>query len=194
MKKKTAQLAILGGVLILAAQAHATLFDLTFSDQGGANAGTAALTVTDNNNGTFNVIGGTFQITAGALQGSYSLVPNLFAPSPVNTPTYANMYFTYDNQVTFPATPSLDWYGLMFSSGGANPTMVNLFANSATDYELVGTIYPYPNYPGSVDVHGMVTLVDPPAPVPEPATMLAGALLLLPFGASTFRIVRRHRK
>jgi hypothetical protein len=29
--------------------------------------------------------------------------------------------------------------------------------------------------------------------VPEPTTMLAGALLLLPFGASTLRILRRNR-
>jgi hypothetical protein len=30
-------------------------------------------------------------------------------------------------------------------------------------------------------------------PVPEPTTMIAGALLLLPFGASTLRIVRKNR-
>jgi hypothetical protein len=30
-------------------------------------------------------------------------------------------------------------------------------------------------------------------PVPEPTTMIAGALLLLPFGASTLRFVRRNR-
>jgi hypothetical protein len=29
--------------------------------------------------------------------------------------------------------------------------------------------------------------------VPEPTTVLAGALLLLPFGASTLRILRRNR-
>ena len=29
--------------------------------------------------------------------------------------------------------------------------------------------------------------------VPEPTTMIAGALLLLPFGASTLRMVRKHR-
>ena len=29
--------------------------------------------------------------------------------------------------------------------------------------------------------------------VPEPTTMLAGALLLLPFGASTLRVLRKHR-
>jgi hypothetical protein len=31
------------------------------------------------------------------------------------------------------------------------------------------------------------------APVPEPTTLIAGALLLLPFGASTLRIVRKSR-
>ena len=31
----------------------------------------------------------------------------------------------------------------------------------------------------------------PPPAVPEPTTFIAGALLLLPFGASTFRILRR---
>jgi hypothetical protein len=30
-------------------------------------------------------------------------------------------------------------------------------------------------------------------PVPEPTTIIAGGLLLLPFGASTLRIVRRNR-
>jgi hypothetical protein len=30
-------------------------------------------------------------------------------------------------------------------------------------------------------------------PVPEPTTLIAGALLLLPFGASTLRILRRNR-
>jgi len=32
-----------------------------------------------------------------------------------------------------------------------------------------------------------------PTPVPEPTTMIAGALLLLPFGASTLRALRRNR-
>jgi hypothetical protein len=31
------------------------------------------------------------------------------------------------------------------------------------------------------------------APVPEPSTMVAGALLLLPFGVSTFRILRKRQ-
>ena len=34
----------------------------------------------------------------------------------------------------------------------------------------------------------------PQVPVPEPTTMIAGALLLLPFGASTLRMLRKSRK
>jgi hypothetical protein len=30
-------------------------------------------------------------------------------------------------------------------------------------------------------------------PVPEPTTMVAGVLLLLPFGASTLRVLRKNR-
>jgi hypothetical protein len=33
----------------------------------------------------------------------------------------------------------------------------------------------------------------PTSPVPEPGTILAGALLLVPFGASAWRILRRNR-
>jgi hypothetical protein len=36
------------------------------------------------------------------------------------------------------------------------------------------------------------TLLNPTA-VPEPSTMIAGALLLLPFGVSTLRVLRRNR-
>jgi hypothetical protein len=37
------------------------------------------------------------------------------------------------------------------------------------------------------------SLVGPWAPIPEPTTVLAGALLLLPFAASTIRFVRKNR-
>jgi hypothetical protein len=43
------------------------------------------------------------------------------------------------------------------------------------------------------DYNDLVVEVSGVAPVPEPATMLAGALLLLPFGASTIRILRKNR-
>ena len=42
-------------------------------------------------------------------------------------------------------------------------------------------------YPDGVPIALTIT------PVPEPTTMIAGALLLLPFGASTLRMLRKNR-
>jgi hypothetical protein len=43
---------------------------------------------------------------------------------------------------------------------------------------------------GSVDINSITV---GPVPVPEPTTMIAGALLLLPFGATTLRMLRKNR-
>ena len=44
---------------------------------------------------------------------------------------------------------------------------------------------------GSVDINSIT--VSDVSPVPEPTTMIAGALLLLPFGATTLRMLRKNR-
>ena len=44
-----------------------------------------------------------------------------------------------------------------------------------------------------LDYQDMVLLVSEVVPVPEPTTIIAGALLLLPLGASTLRVLRRNR-
>ena len=66
---------------------------------------------------------------------------------------------------------------------GLNPTGVQ--NNKATGYVLV----PTPTG-GSGDNQEFIINF---TPVPEPTTMLAGALLLLPFGVSTLRFVRKNR-
>jgi hypothetical protein len=59
-----------------------------------------------------------------------------------------------------------------------------------TGYVLV----PDPQAYGSdQDMILLATGIPQGSPVPEPATILAGALTLLPFGASTLRILRRNR-
>jgi hypothetical protein len=55
---------------------------------------------------------------------------------------------------------------------------------------LESTIADSPNNPNSGGSQEFLLLG---TPVPEPATMVAGALLLLPFAASTLRFVRRNR-
>src|ERR1017187_516981 len=53
-------------------------------------------------------------------------------------------------------------------------------------------------YDGNNNIHQPQLAIDPnltfkTIPVPEPTTMIAGALLLLPFGASTLRILRKRQ-
>jgi len=64
---------------------------------------------------------------------------------------------------------------------------------------LAGTYVPLawtpngiPTAPDEQNVQDTVGLTGDWVPVPEPATLISGALLLLPFGASTLRILRRN--
>ena len=56
-----------------------------------------------------------------------------------------------------------------------------------------------PNWPWPLTVFGAgtfsATVYNPPVPtaVPEPSTLIAGALLILPFGASALRVLRKNR-
>jgi hypothetical protein len=47
--------------------------------------------------------------------------------------------------------------------------------------------------PASANIDSITVTVSTVSPVPEPTTMIAGALLLLPFGASTIRLLRKNR-
>jgi hypothetical protein len=60
-----------------------------------------------------------------------------------------------------------------------------VFADSGGAYGVVAlNIYEGNNNVAKQDQLGLV---------PEPATVLAGLMLLLPFGVSAFRIIRRNR-
>jgi hypothetical protein len=50
-----------------------------------------------------------------------------------------------------------------------------------------------PNDGAVIDGKSANVTILAPTPVPEPTTMIAGALLLLPFGASTLRFMRKTR-
>jgi hypothetical protein len=84
-----------------------------------------------------------------------------------------------DHMVTFAVTGYLTTAGVASSytafTGGTH--YVIAFEDSAN---------------GDYDFNDLVVEVSGVAPVPEPTTMIAGALLLLPFGASTLRILRKR--
>jgi hypothetical protein len=191
MNRKTVQLAIFGGALIMAVQAHATLYDLMFTQTGGPmdNGITLASGQLDIDVVNQAALSGYLDVTAGPNAGSYTLVPG----------SGNNGVFQWDNfvDVGSPAAFLDSTAGLLWVGQGGQMNMWynqtdqswNGQTEPAGSYSLWGTPPVY-----NPEAYGTATLTLSPTPVPEPTTMLAGALLLLPFGASTFRIVRRSRR
>jgi hypothetical protein len=177
-KMRKIQLAIMGAALAGAMSANATLYNITFTEN--AAGPTTAI-------GTIDVVGGlaisgSLNVLGGPNSGSYPLL----------LPPGSDGSFTWDNLVNVAGNPSatpsyFPGDGLVFGNGGT--AEVNLWYNAAgpnswgpKSYALWGAP---PNW--SPVAFGDLTLT----PVPEPTTMIAGALLLLPFGLSTIRILRR---
>lgn len=170
-------------VVTMSVQANASFFDITF--KGGGSEANGQIEVVGN-----DVIGGSLTITTGPNQGTYIFAPGAGSGPPFLTPPPpAAWVFRYDNKVYPDSHPFVSNDGLLFSTDGSavasdNVTLINLFSTGADAYSLYG--YPPSSYAPAVH-NGTATLT----PVPEPTTMIAGAFLLLPFGLSTLRIMRR---
>ncbi len=123
-----------------------------------------------------------------ALVGSYSLLPG--GPGPVLSPSG----FTYNNILYYPGDPFVDSYGIVglgFLSTTGNE--LNLWGNnSPANYTLYAH---FADPDASFQIHNgpAVASISPISAVPEASTVIAGALLLLPLGASTLRILRKNR-
>jgi hypothetical protein len=74
-----------------------------------------------------------------------------------------------------------------------SPTELNMTAGTqyTVDLDVFNALQSYGNPTGGRVEFTEVS--DSPVAVPEPATLITGALLLLPFGASTLRILRRKQ-
>ena len=90
-------------------------YDFIFTDVNG-DSGYGTLTTTALGGGLFGVTGGSLTVTAGSHDaGTYSLYPNT---NPWNVVYSPSGYFIY-NDVLYPGSnPQLDYYGLLFTSGG----------------------------------------------------------------------------
>jgi hypothetical protein len=81
--------------------------------------------------------------------------------------------------------------------GTANASITQTGSGLSTSISSLGfrsaNLDPNPQDSVTYDMLRIGTTWADVVPVPEPATMIAGALLLLPFGASTLRILRRNR-
>ncbi len=78
---------------------------------------------------------------------------------------------------------------------GTHTTATTVFDDSNGAYGVIALNLFNGPYSTPVIINGVTYNLnqDQLAMVPEPTTMIAGALLLLPFGASTLRILRRNR-
>jgi hypothetical protein len=186
---KKIQLAIIAVALVIAVQARASLFDITFTSNDGSIVGSGWISGTLNagGGGVYTATGGSFEITGTGgpafSQLPYSLIPNPSAPNAAYSPSG---FFIYDNQVLTGQNPFLSNPGLLFGGSG-DSVEINLFSNGPSSPLPNGTYQLYQN--NGANIFGEATITA----VPEATTMIAGALLLLPFGASTLRILRRNR-
>lgn len=171
--------------LVISVQARASLFDITFTSNDGSTIGSGWISGTPDGGGVYTATGGSFEITGNPAfsQLPYSLIPNPSAPNAALSPSG---FFIYDNQVLTGQNPFLSNPGLLFGGSG-DGVEINLFSNGPSSPIPVGTYQLYQN--NGENLFGEATITA----VPEATTMIAGALLLLPFGASTLRILRRNR-
>lgn len=198
MKTQKLQIAIMSATLFVAVQARASLevFDISFTDSTIANAAAGVIDVNMLNGLAQS---GTLTVLDGAAAGTYNLISD--HGNVAGTYISPSGAFQYDNTIQGippgpPSNPYLDYYGLAFSKGsGLTYTEVNIWGNVPSIGGDEYTFYGYTAGGGyAPTVTGGAAISDVgPVPVPEATTILAGAMLLLPFGASTLRILRRNR-
>ncbi len=123
-----------------------------------------------NNPGTDTTSPIKFSVTFNAILNGTSVIATS-AGGTVNTGSSVNWSFA-------PVAPG-------FSSG-----VMSFTSLLAPTFGNAGALDSIPPSPWSSGIPGGVPVA---VPVPEPTTVIAGALLLLPFGASTLRFIRRSR-
>ncbi len=103
---------------------------------------------------------------------------------------YTLSFLYADRSGTAPASATFDvyWNNVLVSSFSPTSTVMSLFSTTvaalpSNTLEFRGT--------GTQDSYGAIIDNVQLNAVPEPTTMIAGALLLLPFGVSTLRMLRK---
>jgi len=183
---KKIQLTIIATVFALAMEARAAfVFNLSYTD--GANVVSGSITADYISGNQYHATGGTLQVTASstaAIIGSYSLMAG--GPGNFYSPSGA---FIVNNLLYYPGDPYLDGYGLLgLGFASTSGVELNLWGNSPGNYSLYAWD---PALGYTLQYTGAATTSI--TPVPEPTTIIAGALLMLPFAASTIRLIGKKR-
>ena len=191
---------IAAAALLIGAQADASLYNISFSG-GGWSA-----------SGQINVSGGV--ATTGYLDVNYGATTKHYGylatgwnylnwNGNIVTDNNGDNAPIGDNLVNTAGPIYVDQYGLLFVTSPVNIIAPNnqgfaaavMYLSADQNNGYVPNLNGYGNALagfgwGNPNVDGTLTLTA----VPEPTTIVAGALLLLPFGASTLRMLRKSRK
>jgi hypothetical protein len=190
---KKLQLAIMAATLVIAVQARASLFELNYTDTS-VNTLSGLLSASPLSGGQYLATGGSIMLSTSypGLSGLYSLASG----GPINVISPSGQ-FQYDNILYYPGQPIVDFSGVLAFKNSSTGVELNLFSTSS-GYALYAyngnqvNLYPGPSGDGFNNIGGPAAIATLTA-VPEASTMIAGALLLLPFGASTLRKLRNRR-
>jgi hypothetical protein len=190
MKTGKLKIAVLAVALITAAQAHAALttFDISF-EYGSTLVGSGSVQATDQGGGVYEAQSGSFTVNPGQFvpAGVYDFVttPPLFSER-FGTGTLGPM----DDQILVSAgVPALSYDGILFTQ----PASVDPAPPGTAGINLWQDWMSFTSPSGTGNNEGTmtVTFAPVPEPVPEPTTIISGLLMLLPFGASALRILRK---
>jgi hypothetical protein len=206
--KKLLNTGTLGCVIVLglATSATASLYDISFTATDGSTVwASGSINVSDGvaTSGTLNFQGSGWV----TFPGTYNLNTDYSRPAgnypELNTSVgYAspNIYGNFDNVFTS-SSPYIDNAGLLFTVEVPNQT---IYGGTGTLIEEVFLTYNGGSQYGLWDDFNVGAGADASpiaqyeflgtftaTPVPEPTTVIAGVLMLLPFGASALRMLRK---
>lgn len=150
-------------------------------------SGTYTTTVwTHDINNAFGLGGLTFEYTVATSVASSDAVGRVTVGGwAINAAAVGNI-----SLVTVPSTFDRSLSGSVIGANFAAAAAVN--PGQTIDFLVQSPLHGWASAFGGV-IDETTATVRVLAPVPEPTTMIAGALLLLPFGASTLRVFRKNR-
>ena len=161
-----------------------THVNVTLTANPGFSFGTSG-TLGLNLNSAATVVGGVAGITGNA--PSYTLDPG------ASLNGWGAFNFVIDSFDGFNDSSTLLTFSLVKTTG-TWASEADILTGNASGYLAAGHVFVWNgnNGPGS-GVDALATGYSTAAPVPEPTTVVAGALLLLPFAVSTIRFIRKRR-